>query len=141
MISALRALNTNMQPNRGNGRWLDWLGQPPFRWAAPDGYPDTADAWASNLLPRWNFALSLVHGQIPGAKLLWEQLIEAGDVTDVASALRLLTGLVWGRPLPNETQSLLTTYIGPGKLADPETQQRLKDAAALMIASPAFQWM
>ena len=141
MISALRALNTNLRPNRANGRWLDWLGQPPFRWAAPDGYPDTADAWAANLLPRWNFALSLVHDQVPGANLPWEQLVKVGNVTDIESGLSLLAGLVWGRPLPNETQSLLTTYIDSGKLTNPQTQFRLKDAAALMIASPSFQWM
>ncbi|MCB9421503.1 MAG: DUF1800 family protein [Ardenticatenaceae bacterium] len=140
MISALRALNTNLRPNRGNGSWLEWLGQPPLRWATPDGYPDTADAWASNLLPRWNFALSLVHGQVPGANPAWNRLVEAGNVTDAASGLDLLAGLLWGRPLPPETQSLFTNYIGPGQLNDSKTQLRLKDAAALLIASPAFQW-
>jgi hypothetical protein len=47
---------------------------------------------------------------------------------------------MWGRPLSPETRSLFTTYIGPGQLSDTETQLRLKDAAALMMASPAFQW-
>jgi hypothetical protein len=112
----------------------------PYYWAAPDGYPDTAGAWAANLLPRWNFVLSLVHGQIPGASPAWEPLVEAGNVADVATGLDVLAGLMWGRPLPPETRSLFTTYIGPGQLSDTETQLRLKDAAALMMASPAFQW-
>lgn len=30
------------------------LGQVPFQWPAPNGYPDVAAAWAANLLPRWN---------------------------------------------------------------------------------------
>lgn len=140
MISALRVLNTNLRPNRRNGRWLEWLGQPPYQWAAPDGYPDTADAWAANLLPRWNFALSLAHGQIPGANPAWEQLVTAGAVTDVSSGLDMLARLTWGRPLPAQTQSLFTAYTGSAPLSDSETQLRLKDAAALMIASPAFQW-
>jgi uncharacterized protein (DUF1800 family) len=141
MISALRAFNTNLRPNRRNGRWLEWLGQPPFRWAAPDGYPDTAVAWAANLLPRWNFALSLVHNQIPGANPDWERLVTAGNVTGAESGLELLAGLLWGRPLSPETQTLFTTYINSSQLNDSETQLRLKDAAALLIASPTFQWM
>ncbi len=140
MISALRALNTNFRLNRENGRWLDKLGQPPFRWAAPDGYPDTAPAWASNLLPRWNFALALAHGQLPGANLEWERLAATGGVTNPANALDLLASLTWGRPLSDETKTLLINYIGSSELNRPQTRRHLQDAAALLLASPAFQW-
>ncbi len=141
MISALRALHTDVRPNRQIIRWLEQLGQLPFFWPPPDGYPDVAPAWASNLLPRWNFALALVHDQIPGAGVPFERLVAAGEAHDSQSVLDLLAGLTLGRALDDETRTLFTKYAGADSLDNPRTQQRLKDAVALMIASPAFQWM
>src|SRR6185295_3094103 len=42
------------------------LGQVPFLWQAPNGYPDAAGAWvnSNNLLTRWNFALALTTNRI-----------------------------------------------------------------------------
>ena len=140
MISALRALHTDVRPNRQFIRWLEQLGQIPFFWPPPDGYPDVAPAWASNLLPRWNFALALVHDQIPGAGVPFERLVAAGEAHDSQSVLNLLAGLTLGRALDDETRTLFTEYTGADSLDNPRTQQRLKDTAALMLASPAFQW-
>ncbi|HHJ06276.1 MAG TPA: DUF1800 domain-containing protein, partial [Anaerolineae bacterium] len=51
--------------------WQKWvleeivlqLGQLPYGWPTPDGYPDTAPAWMSTngLLARWNTAMRLTH--------------------------------------------------------------------------------
>ncbi len=140
MISALRAINTDLGRSRQIGRWLEMLGQPIFLWPTPDGYPDTSDAWAANLLPRWNFALNLVHNQIPRATPPLEKLVEVGGVDTVDGILDLFSGLVNGRSLDSETQNLFTAYVGNGPISQPETRQRLQDAVALMIASPTFQW-
>src|SRR4029079_4167358 len=42
------------------------LGQVPFLWQAPNGYPDAAGAWvnSNNLLTRWNFALGLTTNRV-----------------------------------------------------------------------------
>ncbi|WP_370326549.1 DUF1800 domain-containing protein [Euzebya sp.] len=47
---------------------MNRLGQPPFGWAAPNGYPDVAAHWATSggLLVRWNTALDLVSDRIEG---------------------------------------------------------------------------
>jgi hypothetical protein len=37
-------------------------------------------------------------------------------------------------------QALFGGYVGSGRLDQPGIQIRLPEAAALMIASPAFQW-
>ena len=43
--------------------WETWrLGQTPFQWAPPNGYPDVEGAWASNLLPRWSNAAGYAAG-------------------------------------------------------------------------------
>ncbi|MEM7515367.1 MAG: DUF1800 domain-containing protein [Planctomycetota bacterium] len=34
--------------------WQIWgLGQVPYQWPAPNGYPDSAEAWGSGMQPRW----------------------------------------------------------------------------------------
>jgi hypothetical protein len=147
MISALRALNAAVRPTilqaerQGVGVWLRRLGQPLFQWPAPDGYPDVAAAWSDNLLPRWNFALALLHGRVPGVDLPLEDLVRAGEVNDATGALDLFAGLILNRPLDPAARQQFTAYVGGNDLADRETRQRLRDAVALMLAGPAFQWV
>ncbi len=140
MISSLRALNSDLGRNRQIGRWIEWLGQPPFLWPTPDGYPDDTASWAANLLPRWNFALNLVNNQIPGITPPLEKLVEVGGADNSQSILNLFAGLTLGHALDDETQTLFMNYVGDGPPSDIQTRQRLQDAVALMLASPAFQW-
>jgi len=143
MASVLRALHVDFRLGRGReiGRWLRMMGQVPFHWPPPDGYPDTSDAWASNLLPRWNFALTLVNDQLPGASVPLERLVSVGQAGASPDAvLAFFSYLLNGRSLiPTERQQF-QQYIGAGSLDDPDTRQNLKDSVALMLASPAFQW-
>jgi uncharacterized protein (DUF1800 family) len=141
MLSALRALNADVRRVRGLLGWLDALGQPLFRWPAPNGYPDVAPAWASNLLPRWNYALALAHDEIPGVVVPWEQIMAAGDAANGPGTLNLFAGLLLGEPLDEDTMSLFTGYIGSGNSNAQDVQQKTRDAIALILSSPAFQWM
>lgn len=142
MISALRVLNTDLRLNRNRaiGRWLERLGQMPFQWPPPDGYPDVAAAWATNLLPRWNFAIALLHNELPGAAPPLEEIVAAGQADTASDVLQLFAGLVYGRSLTPDEEALFANYTGSGPFDDPDTQTRLKDSVALMLASPAFQW-
>lgn len=142
LVSTLRAIHTDLRLGRGRemGRWLRLLGQVPFHWPPPDGYPDSADAWAANLLPRWNFALTLVNEQLPGATAPLAELVERGRADDPEAVLEFFSRLLNGRSLLPAERQLYQQYTGAGSLADANTRQNLKDAAALMLASPAFQW-
>src|SRR5205823_6091672 len=53
-VSALRAMNADTD-GRGVLPYLRLMGQTPFQWAMPNGYPDHAEAWLPSLLGRWNF--------------------------------------------------------------------------------------
>ena len=140
LVSALRALHADVRPTRDLGHWLERLGQLPFHWPAPDGYPDVSSAWAANLLPRWNVALKLAHDEIPGVTPRLAQIGERADVQTSAEAVALFAGLVNGR-LPNdEIRQQLLTYVGNNPLDDHETRLRLRDAVALLLAGPQFQW-
>ena len=69
-IGALRALALQPDATGTDGvRALQWMshdvGQPPFGWPLPNGYPDVATAWASSAttLAKWNTHLTFAsHG-------------------------------------------------------------------------------
>lgn len=142
LISLLRALHASLRLGRGReiGRILEQLGQPPFHWPPPDGYPDLSSAWSANLLPRWNLALAVAQDALPGVSVPWQRLLEAGAAQSVPAVLNLFTGLVVGRGLTPAEMASFTGYIGSGPLSDRATRQKLRDCVGLMLASPAFQW-
>ncbi|MCL4262158.1 MAG: DUF1800 family protein [Anaerolineae bacterium] len=142
LLSLLRALHADLRPSRSRavGRVLAQMGQLPFHWPPPDGYPDDSAAWAGNLLPRWNVALAVLHGELSGVRFPLEQIITAGNAQTPPQALALFSGLVYGRALTPTESALFTDYVGTAPLTDAATQQRLRDSIALMLASPSFQW-
>lgn len=142
MVSTLRVLQADIRLGRGRelGRWMQQLGQPLFHWPPPNGYPDISAAWTANLLPRWNFTLAILHNSMDTSSVPLEKLYQAHDVQSSAEALRILSGLINGRmPTPTE-QQLFDDYLDQAPFDDPQTQTRLRDAVALMLAGPAFQW-
>ncbi len=143
LLSLLRALHADLRTSRDRaiGRVLTQMGQLPFHWPPPDGYPDDSAAWAGNLLPRWNVALAVLHGDLRGVRIPLERIITAGNAQTSPQVLQLFSGLVYGRTLTPAESSLFTAYVGSGSLDNHETQQRLRDVIALMLASPTFQWM
>ena len=142
MVSVLRTLRTDFRLGRGRiiADWMEMMGQPLFHWPPPDGYPDVSEAWAANLLPRWNFALALLHNEIPGATVPLADILAAGGADTAVSAVQLFAGLIYGRSLHSDETAVFTNYLGSGSLQDGATQARLRDCIALMLASPEFQW-
>ncbi|WP_456371717.1 DUF1800 domain-containing protein, partial [Thiolapillus sp.] len=69
LMSALRCTNPTLerQSYASLGSYLYALGQLPFEWGPPDGYPDTAGYWTSTngVLNRWNFASLLAGSRLP----------------------------------------------------------------------------
>lgn len=140
VVSALRALNADTANYRPIRFALESMGQLPFNWAAPNGYPDVSAAWMSNLLPRWNFALSLLKINFAGANVPVDRLLEAGGIDNTADALNLFAGLIYGAPLETADHTLFTDYIGSDPFQSRNTTLRLRESIALMLASPPFQW-
>lgn len=141
VISALRALNADVSSYRPFIFWLETMGQLPFHWAAPNGYPDVAAAWTANLLPRWNYALSLVGFETPGAQIPLDRLMASSEAATPAEALDFFAGLIFGAPLETADHRLFNEYVGAGgSLRERETLLRLRESIALMLASPLFQW-
>lgn len=134
-VSALRAVDAQiigrLQPLFNQ---LKLLGQPPFQWQTPDGYPDHADYWftTSGLLNRWNFGLALVSGGISGVRVDARTL--AGGAATADDAVDALAQRILGRRLPDDARAILVDFASAGAL---ETQ--FAPLAGLIIGSPHFQ--
>ncbi|MBI4673560.1 MAG: DUF1800 domain-containing protein [Chloroflexi bacterium] len=122
------------QPGESLARVLRALGQVPFLWQAPNGYPDVAGAWinSNNLLTRWNFALALTRNRV----LEFEVALDATARNAAPDALVDTWGTrVLQRALPDADRAKLIAYAEQDHSA-----QRVENLVALLLASPHFQY-
>ncbi len=144
-LSLLRALNydvLNTTPFlRGIRNPLNAMGQVPFTWPAPNGFPDVAGAWDDNLLARWNIAISAASGKVPGAQAQMNtltDLLNANNVpSDVESTLMFIGQYLFGRALNPQERDVIFKFV---KSAGGNTQQQISSGLALLLASPTFQY-
>jgi len=132
LVSTLRQLNATV--GAGDGLWgaLRRLGQLPFAWPTPDGYPDRDEAWSANLMPRWAFAWALGDQKLDSVAMDWNDI--CGSELDPGQGLDRLAILLFGAPLPDgDRNALLAELPGTGI----EARRAL---AAALVASPRFQW-
>lgn len=69
VTAALRATDADTDGGAGIQEHLRGMGQPTHEWPMPDGYPVRTEAWASAMLPRWNFAHALASDAIAGTSI------------------------------------------------------------------------
>ncbi|MDX2163029.1 MAG: DUF1800 domain-containing protein [bacterium] len=151
LVAAARALEPGIQIGSPESLVyrLEPLGQVPYHWGPPNGYPDAAGAWinTNGLLHRWNLALDLANaseGYVSGVALHLEAVVPpqatVGALIDTA-AERLL-----GHGLPDADRALLAAYITrSGSLEEGINADTYYEKApgliGLVLASPYFQWI
>lgn len=121
------------------------LGQLPFGWRPPDGYPDVVAAWATNagMLARWAVAQRLVAGDVPGwtapdvAVLVGEPAPSTvGELAD-----RLVTRMLAAPLRPGLRDALVSLTASPADRAldDSTLPVFARAMAALVLSSPEGQ--
>ena len=100
-------------------------GQAPFGWGPPDGYPDSAAAWASTAvtISRWNTTLDLVAGWWPNQLSradLAASIFGSTLPTTHAALVDAAAHRLFGVSLRSEHQTAVLTFIGAAA-ADPVT--------------------
>jgi len=84
IVSSLRAVGADTYAHNDVVDYLKSMGQCPFQYPTPDGYPDESAPWMAALLWRWNFALALTNNQIPSVKVDTRKLVTALGANDSA---------------------------------------------------------
>lgn len=121
VVSAMRAFDIESDCGPALQRHLASMGQAPYEWPMPDGYPDRTSAWTGSLLARWNFAIALTSGQIEGTRVDFDRLADKMDSLKV-------------RDLALTTSGDLDQVARRHSMSDPA------NAAALALCAPEFQW-
>src|SRR6476620_6207239 len=71
VVSAMRSLNAAPDSTPRSAQVIAFLGQPIFGHQAPNGWPETGDAWMNTgaILNRINFGMAVAAGRLPGADI------------------------------------------------------------------------
>lgn len=133
---------------------LNKAGHAPFMWAAPNGYPDTADYWGNtnSMLYQQKYLVKLVEG-VSYSYILARPLIllqggqsVAGNVTRAKTPRQAVDNAIANllfQPLPASVHSLALSFVAqeasPDAVMDPATlERRVKGLVFALLASPWF---
>jgi uncharacterized protein (DUF1800 family) len=118
-ISALRAIDADSDCAQPTTAYLQQMGQAPFQYPTPDGYPIEQAPWLGGLLFRWHMAVNMVAGRMKDTK------VDIAKLTKQFDGRTQFAAHLIGRA-PNDLERTL--------IEDSDAP------VALMLASPAFQW-
>jgi uncharacterized protein (DUF1800 family) len=111
-VSAMRAIGADTNSSPAILAMLNKLGEVPYGYQAPTGYPDTAEDWvnAGALLERLNFAVALASNRIPGTKTDLK-VFEGANKTAILN--KTLSVVLDNDVSPNTKQTLLKQIEQP----------------------------
>jgi uncharacterized protein (DUF1800 family) len=96
VVSAVRALNAQPDSTPRTAQAIAYLGEPLFGHQAPNGYPETSDAWMNTgaILNRINFGMAVAANRIPGVTIASlpgiDSLSNASRTSQVDAVIALL---------------------------------------------------
>jgi uncharacterized protein (DUF1800 family) len=166
-VSSIRAVGGNTNAGPAMVAMLNKLGEIPYGYQAPTGYPDTAEDWVNTgaLLERLNFAIAVASNRIPGtrvdlksfekkerSKILDAAITQILD-NDVSAATRATLLKQIEQPLPEVKAGSETTNadddmpngagIRPGgrqaRLLNPTGNPEVFKVVSLVLGTPEFQ--
>jgi hypothetical protein len=121
---------------------LQGLGHQPMAWHAPDGYPDTADAWLSTgaTLGRWNLHMGVLGGWWSDGYTLAAPASLLGGTTpaSLGALVDLMTNRLLGVTFATAHRNALLSFLtasGTSTVSD-VIQWRLDVLGALILDSP-----
>lgn len=133
IVSLLRATNATITNPSGLLSELLKLGQVPFTWGPPDGFPDSSEYWGATVLPRWSFASRLLDNAITGVTVDTTALFNGFAQVDCAERCNELLG---GRQLAPEDVYQIDSFA---RSFGSFTTQAKRESLALAASSPSFQ--
>jgi hypothetical protein len=115
VASTLRAMGAVPDSTPRYSQLVSRLGQPIFGHQAPNGYPETGDAWMNTgaILNRINFGLAAASGRVPGVKLAdWPATKTLSTLTREQQVDGIISEL-FGGGASTDTREVLLTGTNP----------------------------
>lgn len=144
-IGASRATGTEVRGTWWLDEILQQLGQPPYGWHPPNGYPDVAGAWLSTggLMARWQIAQLLTHDaySTQDYELTTTLRDPIGTPKTAGELVDAVATQVFGAPLTGSARQHFMNYVGTqGEIGLDVIGRKVATLYALMLSSPYFQW-
>lgn len=145
VVSALRALDAAPDTLQRDVQAVARLGEPLWGHIAPDGYPETGDAWLNtgSILSRINFGIQVASGQLPGASTkTWPA---AATLMNEPRAVQVdsIAAILFGGDISPQTRRILDEGNNPIAAApakrDPAAANQLTQLVGLALGAPEFQ--
>ena len=134
VVSAVRALKASVGNTGQLSGQISNAGHQPFTWQTPDGFPDTAEYWSGNVVPRWSFA-----GNIANANNAAQLKFDVATFMTSASASGVVDSInqfCFGGEMSQRLRDELTTYVAVA----PTNQARVRETVSLALSSSSFQY-
>ncbi len=131
-ISALRTRPSTINDYPTFSYVLQLMGNHPFFWAPPNGYPDSAGYWGTFLLPRWSYGVWLAY---PNDAATYD-FTPFENAASGAEFLQAVNDYVFNGALPADERAQLESYLAE----DPMSIWRRYEVLSLAFAAPTFQW-
>ena len=143
VVSALRAMNAQPDETPRTARTIARLGQPIYGHQAPNGYPETGDAWmnAGAILNRINFGIAAAANRLPGADVRAIPGLESLRTAPREQQADAIAALLLGGSVSAETRAILISGENPLQRPDQETPRLagIAQIVGLALGSPEFQ--
>jgi len=146
VVSAVRALGTDVDTPMPLVQWVGRIGEPLYQCQPPTGYSDKADAWVNTgaLLNRLNYSLALAGNKMRGARTDVASLLGVESSADPKAALdRAVQVFLGGQAGATTVETLEKQLDNPqvlqAKLDDARKQVDLGVVAGLVLGAPEFQ--
>lgn len=132
LVSLLRSLGADTHAHDDLLEYLQRMGQMPFQYPTPDGYPEDPNFWMGTLLWRWKFALACCAGEIESVSLNFDSIFEALAYDDSLAGVSKCFAHFVGRSPSQSEISALSGFKSEKKV-------KRTDLVSLVLSSPAFQ--
>ena len=132
VVSTLRALDAAPDASPRTAQLVARLGQPIFGHQAPNGWPETSDAWMNTgaILNRINFGMAAAANRLPGASVnRWPDAARLANAPRAEQVDGVIAALLGGQASP-ETREILTSGVHP------MVAKSQADSSAQMVVAP-----
>ena len=131
-ISAVRALDANINQPYQIFNWINKMGQKMYYYQAPTGFPDKGQYWINtgSLLNRMNFGLAIASSRIPGVTINLAALNDFHEPESASAAL-----LTYGKLMMPERNLQETFKRLQPMLNDPALTRKVAKAADQAIGT------